>query len=179
MSKEKTICVIGAGAAGLVAIKSCLEEELQVICYERTSDISGLWQYRDNVPEGVGRVMKTTITNSSKEINGFSDFPYPKEFPNYMESKKVCQYFDSYADHFDLLKHIRFRHRVVKVDKFDDYDQTHRLKVVVENERNGCVETKVFDGVMVCTGHHTTPRIPSFSGQQLFKGFFSLLEALY
>lgn len=44
--KMKRICVIGAGVSGLPAIKACLEENLNVVCYERTSEIGGLWNYR-------------------------------------------------------------------------------------------------------------------------------------
>ena len=165
----KQICVIGAGAAGLTAIKSCLEEGLEVVCYEKTSDIAGIWSFRSEPPEGVGRVQKTTITNSSNEINGFSDFPYPKEYPNYMHHKKVYQYFQSYAQEFDLIRHILFEHSVLKVEKSDDYDSTHRLKVTVRDQKEDTFDT-VFDGVMVCTGHHTRPRMPFFPGKESFKG---------
>ena len=168
----KQICVIGAGSAGLTAIKSCIEEGLQVVCYEKTTDIAGLWFYRSDPPEGVGRVQKNTITNTSKEINGFSDFPYPKEFPNFMSPKKVYQYFESYAQKFDLIRHIRFEHSVLKVEKSDDYDTTHRLKVTVRDERNNTLTSQVFDGVMVCNGHHTRPRMQSFPGMESFKGEF-------
>ncbi len=30
--------------------------------------------------------------------------------------------------------------------------------------------TDVFDGVMVCTGHHVTPLVPTFKDQHKFKG---------
>uniref|UniRef100_A0A915PBR5 Flavin-containing monooxygenase n=1 Tax=Setaria digitata TaxID=48799 RepID=A0A915PBR5_9BILA len=40
------VCVIGAGASGLPAIKECRAVGLDVIGYERTSDIGGLWNYR-------------------------------------------------------------------------------------------------------------------------------------
>lgn len=40
---DKRIAVIGAGVAGLVAIKSCLEVGIrQVTCYEKTGDIGGI-----------------------------------------------------------------------------------------------------------------------------------------
>ena len=38
--------VIGAGASGLPAIKCCIEEGLDVVCYEKTSEVGGLWNYR-------------------------------------------------------------------------------------------------------------------------------------
>ena len=40
------VCVIGAGASGLPAIKACVEYGLEVVCFERTSDLGGLWNYR-------------------------------------------------------------------------------------------------------------------------------------
>lgn len=40
------VCVVGAGVSGLPAIKSCLEEGLEVVCFEKTSDLGGLWNYR-------------------------------------------------------------------------------------------------------------------------------------
>lgn len=40
------ICVIGTGVSGLPAIKECRAAGLDVIAYERTSDIGGLWNYR-------------------------------------------------------------------------------------------------------------------------------------
>lgn len=41
----KKIAVIGAGVSGLGAIKSCLEEGLEPTCFEKSSDIGGLWRY--------------------------------------------------------------------------------------------------------------------------------------
>lgn len=41
--------MIGAGVSGLPSIKACLEEGLDVVCYERSSDIGGLWNYRPGV----------------------------------------------------------------------------------------------------------------------------------
>ncbi|XP_054152421.1 dimethylaniline monooxygenase [N-oxide-forming] 2-like [Oppia nitens] len=168
ISNNSKVCVIGAGAAGLSAVKSCLEEGLQVVCYEKTSNIGGLWYYRDNVIDGVGNVQKNTISNSSKEINAFSDFPYPKEFPNYLPHNKMYEYFQLYANHFNLWPNIHFDHTILKVDKSDDYETTHNIKIVVKH--NDLVFTKTFNGVMVCTGHHTIPQFPQFSGQHLFKG---------
>jgi hypothetical protein len=49
--RPKRICVIGAGVSGLPAIKHCLEEGLEPVCYERTSDIGGLWNYRTDLGE--------------------------------------------------------------------------------------------------------------------------------
>ena len=40
----KQVCIIGAGASGLPAIKCCLDEGINPVCYERSHDIGGMLQ---------------------------------------------------------------------------------------------------------------------------------------
>lgn len=40
------VCVVGAGVSGLPTIKACLEQGINVVCYEKTADLGGLWNYR-------------------------------------------------------------------------------------------------------------------------------------
>lgn len=42
-----SVCVIGAGTAGLAALKNSLEHQVQVICYEKGKHIGGTWVYED------------------------------------------------------------------------------------------------------------------------------------
>ncbi|XP_029474103.1 dimethylaniline monooxygenase [N-oxide-forming] 5-like isoform X2 [Rhinatrema bivittatum] len=42
----KRVAVIGAGASGLVCIKSCVDEGLEPTCFERTDDLGGLWKFK-------------------------------------------------------------------------------------------------------------------------------------
>lgn len=44
---NKTACIIGAGAAGLVSAKYSLERGFDVIVYEQTPQIGGIWFYTD------------------------------------------------------------------------------------------------------------------------------------
>ena len=37
----KKVCVIGAGASGIAAIKCCLDEDIEPVCYEQSNDIGG------------------------------------------------------------------------------------------------------------------------------------------
>jgi dimethylaniline monooxygenase (N-oxide forming) len=43
---KKRIAVIGGGSSGLTCIKSCVEEGLEPVCFERTEDIGGLWRFQ-------------------------------------------------------------------------------------------------------------------------------------
>ncbi|XP_015982199.2 flavin-containing monooxygenase 5 [Rousettus aegyptiacus] len=167
---RKRIAVIGAGASGLTSIKCCLDEGLEPICFERTGDIGGLWRYQENPEEGRASIYKSLIINTSKEMMCFSDYPIPDHFPNFMPNSKIQEYFRMYAEEFGLLKYIRFKTSVCGVTKQPDFSTSGQWKVVTECE--GRKEENVFDGVMVCTGHHVSPYLPlhSFPGIEKFQG---------
>ncbi|XP_076315928.1 flavin-containing monooxygenase 5-like [Tachypleus tridentatus] len=121
------------------------------MCFEKTDQIGGLWCYREDGVEGVGSVMKSTITNNSKEMSAFSDFPPPKDFPIYMHNSYLLQYFEMYAENFDLIRHIRSRHDILKVAQNHDFDETGRWKITVRDIENDVHFDEIFHGVMVCT----------------------------
>lgn len=112
------VAVIGAGASGLTAVKACLEEGLDVVCFEKTSDLGGLWTYREENVDGVASIMFSTTTNTSKDMSAFSDFPPPPHFPNYMSHRLVAQYLNSYADAFGLRRYVLCSHSVLKVSSY-------------------------------------------------------------
>ncbi|XP_074044704.1 flavin-containing monooxygenase 5 [Macrotis lagotis] len=167
---KKRIAVIGAGVSGLSSIKCCLEEDLEPVCFERTDDIGGLWRFQENPEEGRASIYKSVIINTSKEMMCFSDYPIPDDFPNFMHNSQIMEYFRMYAKEFDLLKYIRFKTTVCSVKKRPDFPTSGQWDIVTES--NGKQEVNVFDGVMVCTGHHTNAHLPleCFPGIEKFKG---------
>ncbi|RWS19603.1 dimethylaniline monooxygenase [N-oxide-forming] 5-like protein, partial [Leptotrombidium deliense] len=165
----KIIGVIGAGASGLTAIKHCLEEGFDVICYDRTDDLGGLWRYREDEKNGGAAISKTTLMNSSKEFSAFSDFPPEKHTPNYMDNVKMCKYLEAFADHFDLRKNIRFNHEVISVVYNDDYEQSGKWKVKTLDKQHHNTHEQIFDGVLVCSGVNSKANVPNFSGLEKFK----------
>ncbi len=86
---NKRICVIGAGCTGLAAMKCCLDEGLEVVGFERSPDIGGLWRYTETPIEGQGCVMRSTTINASKEMMALSDYPPPTNFATYMPHYQV------------------------------------------------------------------------------------------
>lgn len=51
MSKEQAkVCIVGAGTAGLSALKNSLErKELKVICYEQGDKLGGTWICQEQI----------------------------------------------------------------------------------------------------------------------------------
>uniref|UniRef100_A0A8B9QPH9 Flavin-containing monooxygenase n=1 Tax=Anas platyrhynchos TaxID=8839 RepID=A0A8B9QPH9_ANAPL len=167
----RRVAIIGAGASGLASIKCCLDEGLEPTCFERSEDIGGLWRFADNADSGRVSVYRSVITNTSKEMSSFSDFPCPEDFPNFLPHGLLLEYFRMYARHFQLLRHIRFKTTVLSVRKRPDFATSGQWEVVTETE--GVQESHVFDAVMVCTGHYQVPHLPlaSFPGIEThFKG---------
>ncbi|NWH73387.1 FMO4 monooxygenase, partial [Piaya cayana] len=165
------VAIIGAGASGLASIKCCLDEGLEPTCFEKSEDIGGVWCYTDSTDSGRVSVYRSVITNTSKEMSCFSDFPYPEDFPSYLPHSLVLQYFRMYAKNFDLLQHIRFKTTALSVMKCPDFTTSGQWEVLTETD--GVQQSHIFDAVMVCAGHYQEPYLPlaSFPGiDTLFKG---------
>ena len=44
--RAQNVCVVGAGAAGLTAVKNLREYGFGVDCYERETGVGGAWNWR-------------------------------------------------------------------------------------------------------------------------------------
>lgn len=73
--------------------------------------------------------MKSTVINTSKEMTAYSDFPPPADAPNYMHNTQMFAYLRAYAEHFDLLKRIKFRHRVLSVQRAKNFAENGQWDV--------------------------------------------------
>uniref|UniRef100_A0A1I8G0D6 Flavin-containing monooxygenase n=1 Tax=Macrostomum lignano TaxID=282301 RepID=A0A1I8G0D6_9PLAT len=166
------ICIIGAGVSGIAAVKACLDEGLEPMAFERSSDLGGLWRYTDLV-DGKACVMRTTMMNTSKEMSAFSDFPPPAEYSNFLHNSRVFEYIQAYAERFNLRSSIRFGTEIVKVRKTssdpDKWLVAFRPAAGVGNEPNE-EQCETFDAVWVCTGHHAIPNLPAYPGADSFPG---------
>ncbi|KAL1427553.1 hypothetical protein MTO96_017255 [Rhipicephalus appendiculatus] len=168
MSK-KEVCVLGAGSSGLACARQMLDYGFDVVLYERSSELGGVWAYHEDDVEGRASVMRTTVTNTSKEMSALSDFPPPKDLPNYMHNTKILGYFRSYADHFGVTEHLKTRHDVVQVTPAADYEKTGRWDVLFRDletntDRTGDGQEK-FRGRIVHT--HSLRNADSFRDRRV------------
>ena len=103
----RKIAIIGAGISGLLACKYTLSKGFHPIVFEAKSNIGGVWT----------KTIETTRLQTPKVLYQFSDFPWPtsvtEDVPN---QHQVFDYIQSYAHHFDLLRHIKFNTKVVSVE---------------------------------------------------------------
>ncbi|XP_041967776.1 dimethylaniline monooxygenase [N-oxide-forming] 2-like [Alosa sapidissima] len=167
----RRVAVIGAGSGGLVSIKCCLDEGQEPVCFESSDDIGGLWRFKERPEPEHSSIYRSLVSNTSKEMMCFSDFPMPADYPNYLHNAQLLQYYQLYAQHFDLLKYIQFQTTVRSVRQRPDLSYSGQWEVVTEN-RDGLEESHVFDGVLVSSGHYTHPVTPmdNIKGAKTFPG---------
>lgn len=167
-------------SSGLVATKICLENGFEVTCFDKSSKYGGLWHYRPDEPQANGpfeaSVMKTTILNTPKELSAFSDFPPPAELPNFMRHNHYMDYIHSYVRHFELEKHLKLEHEIIKCwpewREPDAENSQQHIKWLAQMRHLRTTEQFLyqFDRLMVAAGHHNIPFEPVYEGQHQFKG---------
>jgi cation diffusion facilitator CzcD-associated flavoprotein CzcO len=142
--------IIGAGPSGLTVLKALREAAVPAVCFERGSKVGGNWVFDNDNQQS--RIYRSLRINTSKQRMQFSDFPMPADYPDYAGHEQVARYFQSYAEHFELLPFIRFRTTVTRVEL------AGRTGYSVETS-DGRRET--FAAVIVANGHHWDPAYPA------------------
>jgi dimethylaniline monooxygenase (N-oxide forming) len=168
------ICIVGAGAAGLCAIRHAVSFNTDVTAFEQNDKVGGTWIYSDDiVKDKYGNEIHSSMyeslhTNLPKEVMKFPDFPFPSQPKSYIPAKDVNDYLNSYADHFGLLKFIKFSHYVLRIRPISN----GKWEVIVKNLllSTAGYEILLFDAVFVCNGHFSTPCYPDLRGHEKFLG---------
>ncbi|KAI8494791.1 hypothetical protein Bbelb_273960 [Branchiostoma belcheri] len=176
MESTRRVAIIGAGVSGLACIKACLEEGLEPVCFEQHDELGGVWYYTDEPrPNQGATIYKSLVSNRTKEMMAFSDFPQPKEAPPFLPYTQVHSYLREFADKFQLMKYIQFGVQVQHIWRAEDYTTSGKwmvrtAPVAADNNKNTCPQTSLFDRVMVCSGHFSKPFVPKVPGLEEFTG---------
>ena len=118
--------------------------------FEREDGVGGNWYY--GKPHS--SVYRSTHLISSKPLTEYTDFPMPKEYPDYPSHAQILAYFRAYVKHFDLEQDIQFNTGVERVAPADDgWDVTLSTG-----------ETRRYRGVIIANGHNWDPKFPAYPG---------------
>ncbi|KDQ05816.1 hypothetical protein BOTBODRAFT_122237 [Botryobasidium botryosum FD-172 SS1] len=169
---HKSIAIVGAGTAGLAALKSLLDLPIEVrsgweiILYEQRRGVGGVWLPDPNTPNPP-HLPETPLypglrTNTPHPTMTYPNFPFPPGTPLIASHKDVLAYHESYAAHYNLTVHIRLNHTVLRTSWEGDAS-AGRWKVRVRR-RGGEVVEREFDHLIDASGHNHYPRVPHWEG---------------
>jgi Flavin-binding monooxygenase-like len=147
------ICVIGAGGAGLAAVKTLGERNLSVVCYERGSNVGGNWRYEND--SGLSAAYASLRCNVSRRRMQYRSLPMPASYGDFPRHTDMAAYFEAYADTFDLRRHIRFAASVERLEPLGH----HRWRITLHDGRSA-----EYGAVVVANGHHWAPQWPQLAG---------------
>ncbi len=82
-------------------------------CFEKGSDIGGMWRYEND--SGLSSAYASLHIDTSRDNLGYSDFPIPKSMPDFLSHAQFLNYLESYADHFGIRKLVKFKTAVEAV----------------------------------------------------------------
>jgi len=176
------VAIIGAGPCGLSQLRAFAAaadkgaEMPDIVCYEKQSDMGGLWNYTwrtglDEYGEPVHCSMYRYLwSNGPKECLEFADYTFEQHFgrpiASYPPRAVLADYIRGRAEQSGARKHIRFDTVVRGVEQTD----SGKFTVTSHDLANDSESAEVFDHVVVATGHFSTPNVPAFDGFDTFNG---------
>ena len=147
------VAVIGAGSSGLAALKVLGERGVAVECFERGSDLGGLWRYEND--NGLSGAYSSLRTNVSRRRMQYPSFPMPRSPVDFPTHTEMARYLDAYADAFGLRTLIRFGSTIERMEPNPGGGWCL-------SSDDGAVRT--YQAVVVAIGLFWSPRIPDYQG---------------
>lgn len=174
----KSIAIVGAGSAGLGALKAILDlpEETragwEVILFEQRRDVGGIWlpdpdDFHPSPPEIPGTPLYPMLhTNTPAPTMTYPHFPFPGGTTLFPSWDAVQRYHEDFAAHYNLMPHIKVNHTVVSTEWHGNEVEGdwHVTVHVHPAEGGGVIERRTFDHLVVATGHNRYPYIPQWEG---------------
>ncbi|XP_071172349.1 uncharacterized protein [Mytilus edulis] len=172
------VAVIGAGAAGLCAVRHLTARPniFHTVCFDKNPSEGGTWIYTEETGSDKyglpvqSSMYKNLRTNLPKEVMAFPGFPFRSSLPSFIKHDDVLEYLQEYTKHYDLHKCIKFETLVQHVRPEVDGDKTHWHVSYSNVGQRDETKTEIFDVVMVCNGHYEVPLYPKIPGLDDFEG---------
>ncbi len=142
------ITIIGAGPAGLAIAGRLSHRGIPYTILEASPNITNSWRNHYD------RLHLHTV----KQWSHLPLKPFPDDYPLYVPKDLLVEYFESYAEEFDI-KPI-FNSNINNISKSNGFWKIE--------DSNGNERTT--DIVIIATGVNREPNIPSFEGQPSFSG---------
>jgi len=140
--------IVGAGPAGLAIAGRMRYQKIPFEIIEKENEVGYSWRNHYD------RLHLHTV----KQLSALPHLPYPEDYPTYVPRAKVVEYLDQYTQHFSIEP--IFQTSMEKVTK----KEGHWL-IQTNNEKSFLTKNVIFT-----TGINRVPNIPTWQGQESFKG---------
>src|SRR5215207_6071430 len=107
------VAVVGAGSSGLAVLKALREHQVAVECFERGSEVGGLWRYEND--NGLSGAYASLRTNASRLRMQYPSLSMPAAYGDYPSRADMAAYLAGYADAFGLCDLISFNTTVQRL----------------------------------------------------------------
>ncbi|XDD55645.1 flavin-containing monooxygenase [Leptospira sp. WS4.C2] len=156
IDKSDTICIVGAGPAGLAMARSLLSKGIPFQAFERHSDVGGIW----DIKNPGSPMYESAHFISSKYLSNYFDFPMPDEYPDYPSNQQILNYHREFAKVYGLYPNIQFNTEIKQIKNINK-------RWFVETSSG---EKYLFGGIVCASGITWSPNIPTIEGQSSFTG---------
>jgi len=136
------IVVVGGGQAGLAVARSLLERDLECRVLDAEARVGDQWRRR----------WDSLQLFTPAQHDGLPGMPFPAPRGAFPTKDEVADYLEAYARHFELP--IRHGVRVERLSRGPEGFTLHTSAGTLSADR-----------VVLATGTHPAPRVPSFSGE--------------
>jgi cation diffusion facilitator CzcD-associated flavoprotein CzcO len=147
--EEVSVLIIGAGPAGLAVAARLRRRGIPFHIIEAGRQVGMAWH------EHYDRLHLHTV----KEKSHLPYLPFPKDYPRYVSRERLCAYFQTYAETFDIRPH--FGEKAASIRRAPD----GRWRVYAHSGREWLAGR-----VVLATGVNRVPYQPVFPGQERFEG---------
>jgi len=174
MQSQKCYALIGAGPMGLVMARELQRLQIPFQGFELHSRAGGLW----DIENPHSTMYESAHLISSKTKTELTELPMPEHVADYPNHRDVAQYFQHYAQQFELNQYFHFGVRVLSVMKI----AADNWLLQWRNESTSEVFQAEFAGVLIASGTLHYPNMPKpptgYTGEVLHSGAYRQPKSL-
>jgi hypothetical protein len=139
--------IIGAGFVGLGMAQALQAANIPYDQVDASDDIGGNWYHG---------VYQTAHIISSRRITQFTNFPMPKNYPDFPSAQQMRDYLNAFVEHFKLRQNIELNRSITYVRPIEN----NLWEVTFADG-----EQRIYKGILLCNGHHWSKRFPELKGE--------------
>ncbi|PSN70515.1 putative flavin-containing monooxygenase YUCCA3 [Corynespora cassiicola Philippines] len=154
LDNEPDVFIVGAGQSGLNMAARLQAVGLSALIVDKNVRIGDNWRHR----------YRTLVTHDPVQYTHMSFMPFPSNWPLFTPKDKLGDWFEIYASAMEL--NVWMSTTIVNAS----YSDAEKEWTVTVKRGDGKERTLKPKHIIFCTGHAGEPKVPTFPGQDKFKG---------